>query len=347
MKNKGLRRKTEMIDRLLIFIAKHPHFLPECVLRALFVFLSRIVWLLKAGGVKQFERNLSRVLKYRMKTARDADSKNNSAGQKSEKKYSDARKCSKIALQNYFEYFAETMTAGKADLSSLSKNVKPEGALMQLKNELQKGRCGLPLAMGHQGNWDYAGLWADKNLAHVITVAENLKNEQLLKTFVDIRSTLGIDILFSGSNGLVARLEEAAKNNANIIIPLLADRDLSRRGIFAKAFDSYIRVARGPATLAYDLKTPLFVVNMYRDSEKRRAYVLDISGCVDTKPFLRLDRETAIEKITQEWVDIWAQKIAEHPEDWHMMQPIFAEDLDLSRVKNLPKNVEKYIAQQS
>ena len=85
MKNKGLRRKTEMIDRLLIFIAKHPHFLPECVLRALFVFLSRIVWLLKAGGVKQFERNLSRVLKYRMKTARDADSKNNSAGQKAKK----------------------------------------------------------------------------------------------------------------------------------------------------------------------------------------------------------------------------------------------------------------------
>ena len=52
-----------------------------------------------------------------------------------------------------------------------------------------------------------------------------------------------------------------------------------------------------------------------------------------------LEREAAIHAISQAWVDVWARGIAAHPEDWHMLQPIFLEDLDLSRLKDVPEQI--------
>ena len=106
--------------------------------------------------------------------------------------------------------------------------------------------------------------------------------------------------------------------------------------------------------MAYDTGLPLYVVNMYRErlhGERRRTartpygYVCRVSAPIDISRFAGLPREQAIHDISQAWVDVWASGIAEHPQDWHMLQPIFIEDLDLSRLKDVPDEVLKMIKQ--
>jgi hypothetical protein len=36
--------------------------------------------------------------------------------------------------------------------------------------------------------------------------------------------------------------------------------------------------------------------------------------------------------MTQQLAAVWAADIAEHPEDWHMLQKVFAADLDTTRL---------------
>lgn len=336
-----------MLDRVLIFIAKHAGMLPERLVRGLFLFAADIAWLTRAGGVKQLERNLSHVLHDHNRSEHDgvwAAIRNRIH----------LRHVSHRAMRSYFTYFSEAMTVGGRSDDCLSARVRGDGPGCALIIESTRVQAGsVPIAMGHQGNWDYAGYWAYRHIAPVTTVAERLENEELLKTFVDIRRSLGISILLTGQPGLIGKLEEKL-DKPHVVVPLLADRDLSRHGEFVRAFDSMIRVARGPATLAYDTGLPLYVVNMYRErlhGERRRTartpygYVCRVSAPIDISRFAGLPREQAIHDISQAWVDVWASGIAEHPQDWHMLQPIFIEDLDLSRLKDVPDEVLKMIKQ--
>jgi lauroyl/myristoyl acyltransferase len=36
--------------------------------------------------------------------------------------------------------------------------------------------------------------------------------------------------------------------------------------------------------------------------------------------------------MTQQLAAVWAADIAEHPEDWHMLQKVFVADLDAARL---------------
>lgn len=338
-----------MLDRVLVFIAKHAGVLPERLVRGLFLCAADIAWLTRAGGVRQLERNLAHVLHGR-------DTLQHQGVFAAIKRRLRLRHVSHQAMRSYFTYFSEAMTVGGRSDECLTARVRGEGpgcARIIETTRVQDGSA--PIVLGHQGNWDYAGYWAHHDVAPVTTVAERLDNEALLKTFVDIRKSLGISILLTGQHGLIGKLEEAL-DEPHVLVPLLADRDLSRHGEFVHAFGSMIRVARGPATLAYDTGLPLYVVNMYRERlhgpRRKQArtpygYVCWVSDPIDMSSFADLPREQAIHDISQAWVDVWSRGIAEHPQDWHMLQPIFIEDLDLSRLKDVPDEVLELIGRRN
>lgn len=75
--------------------------------------------------------------------------------------------------------------------------------------------------MGHQGNWDYDGFWAQFDVAPVTTVAEKLANREMLDAFVSIREHLGMTIFLTGTPKLTERLEEALRT-PHTLVPLLA-----------------------------------------------------------------------------------------------------------------------------
>ena len=322
-----------MLDRLLLWVAEHARFIPEPLLRAGFLLAADVAWLLRAGGVAQLERNLAHVLSWR------------AAGPVPRR---DLRRMSRRGMRSYFTYFSEAMTVGARDDRTLRARIRGDGdGLRSLTALTHDGDGSAPIAMGHQGNWDYAGFWAQFDVAPVTTVAERLGDERLLHAFVDIRERLGMRILLTGERGLTARLAEAL-HEPHVLVPLLADRDLSRRGVFVRAFGSVIRVAAGPAVLALETASPLYVVTMRRErlhgGRRREAgtpygYVCEVRGPIDVTPYLRMGRADAVAALSQAWVDLWAVGIAAHPEDWHMLQPIFLEDLDPGRLRDVPDDI--------
>ncbi|MGO5463596.1 phosphatidylinositol mannoside acyltransferase [Bifidobacterium animalis] len=323
-----------MFDRLMAWLARHPNALPERMVRGGFLAAADVTWALHIGSVRQLERNLAHVLSWRDGT--DPDRRT-------------LRKLSRKGMRSYFTYFSEAMTVGARSKEQLLARIHGSGdGFEAIKHQAgSEGTGSAPIAMGHQGNWDYDGFWAQFDVAPVTTVAEKLANREMLDAFVSIREHLGMTIFLTGTPKLTERLEEALRT-PHTLVPLLADRDLSRHGEFVNAFGSFIRVARGPAAIAFDTGTPLFVVNTYREKlsgERRRlartpyGYVCEVSGPIDVERYRSMPREEAIRCICQDWVDIWARGIASHPEDWHMLQPIFLEDLDMERLKDVPEEL--------
>lgn len=321
-----------MFDNFLVFLANHPRLIPEPLLRAVFLFAADVCWLFNIGGVGQLERNLRHVL----------ESRDDAVSRK------DVRRASHLGMRSYFTYFAEAMTVGSQSNERLLARARATGPGLPICRRLVHDEPGsLPLAISHQGNWDYEGFLAANVLAPPTVTAERLDNTALLDTFIKIRKRLDITVLLTGQPNLIEKLTKVL-DEPHSLVALLADRDLSRHGEFVHAFGSTIRVARGPAVLALDTGKPLFVVNMFRErlhGEARRkagvryGYVVDVSEPVDIDRFRNLPRDEAIHAISQAWVDVWSRDILAYPEDWHMLQPIFIEDLDFSRLKDVPQEV--------
>nr|WP_205832015.1 phosphatidylinositol mannoside acyltransferase [Bifidobacterium sp. DSM 109958] len=317
----------------MVRAAKHARLIPEPLLRGLFLAAADAAWLLRVGGERQLESNLAHVL-------------GGSGARPVPRRV--LRRTARAGMRSYFAYFAEAMTVGARSDDQLRARIRGDGEGLAPLVALTRGGAGsAPIAMGHQGNWDYAGFWAQFDVAPVTTVAERLSDERLLRTFVDIRERLGMRILLTGGPGLTDRLAEAL-GRPHVLVPLLADRDLSRRGVFVRAFGSVIRVAAGPAVLALETGSPLYVVTMRRErlrgARRRRAgtpygYVCEVRGPIDVAPYLAMGRDEAVRALSQAWVDLWAPGIAAHPEDWHMLQPIFLDDLDADRLRDVPDDV--------
>jgi KDO2-lipid IV(A) lauroyltransferase len=44
------------------------------------------------------------------------------------------------------------------------------------------------------------------------------------------------------------------------------------------------------------------------------------------------DRDSKVRAMTQQTADAFAEAISAHPADWHMLQPVWVDDLDRSRL---------------
>ncbi|WP_203714955.1 phosphatidylinositol mannoside acyltransferase, partial [Asanoa siamensis] len=107
--------------------------------------------------------------------------------------------------------------------------------------KMQEENPGVIMALSHSGNWDIAGAWVTAMGWKLTTVAERLKPEAVFERFVEYRRSIGMEILpLTGGERppfdiLVERLEAGA------IVPLLCERDLSRRGVEVEFFGGRTR----------------------------------------------------------------------------------------------------------
>lgn len=119
----------------------------------------------------------------------------------------------------------------------------------------------------------------------------------------------------------------------SVIVPLLADRDISGSGIEVDLGTRRALVAAGPAALATKLERPLFVACITYESETPTGADVRVR-CVG--PIQAGERERPgmnhVEALTQAWVDEFASMMASKAQDWHMMQRVYVEDLDPERL---------------
>ena len=175
---------------------------------------------------------------------------------------------------------------------------------------------GTVVALPHSGNWDHAGAWCTGTGVPFTTVAERLRPESLYERFLAFRQGLGMEVLplTGGPRPPYEVLTERLLAGGTLC--LMADRDLSVRGVDVQLFGATARLPAGPAALALATGSVLLPVSL--------SFTDDGWRCVFHPEVPHSDVPT----MTQALADAFATGIAEHPQDWHMLQRLWLDDLD-------------------
>ncbi|MEU5358516.1 phosphatidylinositol mannoside acyltransferase [Streptomyces albidoflavus] len=275
--------------------------LPEPVAVRLGQTLADTVWKRRGKGVLRLEANLARVVP-------DAGPER-------------LAELSRAGMRSYLRYWMESFRLPAWSETRIKEGFEPEG-LHHLTDGLAAGK-GVILALPHLGNWDLAGAWVTRNLGvPFTTVAERLKPETLYDRFVAYREGLGMEVLPHTGGSAFGTL--ARRLRAGGLVCLVADRDLSASGVEVTFFGDTARMPAGPAILAQQTGALLLPVTLWFDATP------GMKGRVHP-PVEVPETGTRAEKtslMTQALADAFAEGIADHPEDWHMLQRLWLADLE-------------------
>jgi KDO2-lipid IV(A) lauroyltransferase len=218
-------------------------------------------------------------------------------------------------LRSYARYWMEAFRLPSLSREQILAGFHLGGSEL-LAADVAAGR-GAVVALPHAGNWDAAGAWVAATGWPITTVAERLKPEGVYQRFLAFRRTLGMEILPTHGGTRPAFDVLVDRLGAGAVVPLLADRDLSARGIEVDFFGGRTRMPAGPALLAIRTGAPLYVASLWYEPEMARAQLegpLPVPGS-DSAP---LDERVRV--LTQRIADCLAAGIARYPQDWHMLQ---------------------------
>ncbi|MFI7385754.1 phosphatidylinositol mannoside acyltransferase [Streptomyces sp. NPDC049813] len=275
--------------------------LPEPVARRLGRAIADTVWKRRGKGVLRLEANLARVVP-------------DATPQK-------LAQLSHAGMRSYLRYWMESFRLPAWSRQRIADGFTPQD-LHHLTEGLAAGK-GVVLALPHMGNYDLAGAWVTTKLdTPFTTVAERLKPETLYDRFVAYREGLGMEVLPHTGGSAFGTL--ARRLRAGGLVCLVADRDLSTSGVEVKFFGETTRMPAGPAMLAQQTGALLLPVTLWYDSSPvMRGRV---HPPVDVPETGTRAEKTSV--MTQALADAFATGIADHPEDWHMLQRLWLADLD-------------------
>jgi lauroyl/myristoyl acyltransferase len=221
-----------------------------------------------------------------------------------------------LGVNSYFKYWYEAFvlhTWSEKKINSRFIMINRE-KLAKLLAEEEK----IILVLPHMGNWDAAAYWFTANYQPLTTVAERLKPIELYEKFVKFRNALGVEVL-PLAKGTYQILRERLKTKR--ILALLADRDLSASGIKVNYFRAVTSMPAGPATLAWDEAAVLVPIKIFNPGDDRIfAEVQEVLRIDRT-----LDKEAAIEELTQKMATTFENMVQQNPTDWHLMQKVWSE----------------------
>lgn len=273
--------------------------LPEGVATALFDAGADLA-ARRGGGPVQLRRNLARVLGTSPDAVPDT--------------------LIRESLRSYARYWREAFRLPSMDLAAQAASIDDAVVGQRYLDEALAEGKGAILALPHSGNWDMAGVWLTRTRGQFTTVAERLEPESLYQRFVSYRESLGFEI-FPLSGGERPPFEQLSERlRAGKVVCLLGERDLRRTGVPVTFFGERTRMPAGPARLAIDTGAALLPVHCW--------FTDDGWGFSVEPP---IDVGGGVEKATQALADRFAANIAAHPADWHMLQPLWWDDLSKGR----------------
>ncbi|MBT2527306.1 phosphatidylinositol mannoside acyltransferase [Streptomyces sp. ISL-99] len=275
--------------------------LPEPVSVALGRRIADTVWKRRGASVLRLESNLARVVP-------DAGPER-------------LAELSRAGMRSYMRYWMESFRLPAWSPERIKNGVEVQD-IDRVTDTLATGR-GVIVALPHLANWDLAGAWVTTKLeVPFTTVAERLKPETLYDRFVAYREGLGMEVLPHQGGSAFGTL--ARRLRAGGLVCLVADRDLSASGTEVKFFGDTARMPGGPALLAQQTGALLLPVTLwYDDSPVMRGRV---HPPVDVPETGTRAEKTSV--MTQALADAFATGIAEHPQDWHMLQRLWLDDLE-------------------
>ncbi|WP_340382952.1 phosphatidylinositol mannoside acyltransferase [Streptomyces sp. SS7] len=231
---------------------------------------------------------------------------------------------SRAGMRSYLRYWMESFRLPAWSEARIRAGFDPKD-VHHLTDGIASDR-GVVLALPHMANWDLAGAWVTTELrTPFTTVAERLRPESLYDRFVAYREGLGMEVLPHSGGSAFGTLARRLRDGG--LVCLVAERDLSASGVAVDFFGDIATMPAGPALLAQQTDALLLPVTLwYDDSPVMQGRV---------HPPIEVPRSgTRAEKtsvMTQALADAFASGIADHPEDWHMLQRLWRADLDPAR----------------
>jgi KDO2-lipid IV(A) lauroyltransferase len=218
------------------------------------------------------------------------------------------------ALRSYARYWCEVFRLPSTKLERIVD--RTETVQEDVFRTAVANPRGSILTLPHSGNWDAAGAWCAATGVPFTTVAERLKPESLFDRFVAFRESLGMEVLPLTGGARPPYEVLAERLEAGGTLCLLADRDLTPRGLDVEFFGATARMPAGPARLALETGASLLPTTLsFTDS----GWEIRFHDPVE---------HTDLATMTQDVARAFEQGIAGHPQDWHMLQRVWLDDLD-------------------
>jgi len=215
----------------------------------------------------------------------------------------------RAALVSYLRNLYEVLALPSWSPRRVVTTVTTEG---ELAFRAAVASTGAVAALPHSGNWDLAGAWACLTRLPVTTVAEALP-EGSFESFVQFRERLGMEVLSHRDPAAIGSLIGAVRRGR--LVCLLADRDLGGRGLPVRWCGQPITMPAGPALVARRSGAALVpAVSQYTPAGMKIIF---------GEPIEHRPGRDGLVAMTQQVADVFAERISEQPQDWHLMQPFF------------------------
>jgi lauroyl/myristoyl acyltransferase len=280
--------------------------IPASWARWAFATVADIAWRRQGPKVQVLEANLRRVLIFK-NPGQDVDGK-------------ELRTLSRATLRSYARYWLEVFRLPVIPIERIVTGMHPVDGEAELFANLKAGR-GVVIALPHMGNFEQAGAWViARGAGRFTTVQERLKPESVYESFVRFRETLGFEVLpLTGGSSPFRTL--AARLRAGKLVCLVSDRDLKETGVEVELFGEKARIA-ATAALAMQTGAALMPVATWFEGEDWGARIYPEIPVPESGT-----RSEKVAAMSQQLARVFEQAIAQHPQDWHMLQRVFTADV--------------------
>jgi lauroyl/myristoyl acyltransferase len=286
--------------------------MPESWARWAFTKVADIAWRRQGPKVQVLEANLRRVLAYKHGRP-EVDGK-------------ELRTLSRAALRSYARYWLEVFRLPVIPVERILSGMHIDAAGEEAMFANLKAGRGVIIALPHMGNFEQAGAWVvQRGAGSFTTVAERLRPESVYEAFLRFRSGLGMEVLpLTGGVSPFGTL--AQRLRAGKLVCLVSDRDLKDTGIEVEMFGEKARIA-STAALAVHTGAALMPTATWFEGDDWGAHIYEELPVPSEGT-----RAEKIAEMSQQLARAFETAIAEHPQDWHMLQKVFTADLDPARI---------------
>lgn len=230
---------------------------------------------------------------------------------------------------SYGRYWAETFWVKPGREGVILAHSTVENG--QRVTEAAAAGDGVIVALPHMGNWEAAGPTARALGAPVLAAAEALSNPRIVDWFARTRAALGIEVAVVGK-GRGATSELIRRLRKGGAVALVADRDISGRGVAVTFFGEATTMPVGPVALADRTGAVLLPVCCYFEKGRGHRFVIGERLAIPDLP----TREERIMAGTQLFARELEKFILRAPEQWHIFTPNWPADRAPAAVVDAP-----------
>jgi len=199
-----------------------------------------------------------------------------------------------------------------------------------LENALGRGRGAIIVSL-HLGSWEHGIAAYNHRLGSMALLAESLNPPQLFERITKARTALGVQVIPIDLAGMrdgdaktarilgASALREVYKVlRGNGCVAMAMDRDIAGNGEPMEFFGSEARIPIGVVEVGIRTGAALVPIVLFRAGHRVDARVYPEIAYDAAAP-----RQAEVHRVAEQVLRHFEQVIREHPEQWHVLDPIW------------------------